>query len=442
MYRDEYGKKHNAALYLLVILLILLSAAAAYFFIDQTLTRDRLAKLDAADYTSSRVDIEKAENIPPPGIALSAETEVQQSGDVYNTPLGFPIISYSDKWTGDKLIDIYNELMRNTHGQEIESISKVVVHPGNSPLDTEDSSVAGAHTTQHAEYDVFFNLPGLVPKSLKYGLASTLSVIELYNMDEFDTAKQAAKTIAHEYGHHFTMYYFMQNDAAVRESAYYSLRGFDDYDQPVFYEDAADYYANHRWSIYEIAAEDYVQLMGSPSAKQPVEYIDIYDWLFSSDEGAYTKKANETTVNVFPQENIDIPLSDEIPGLRDYFYSFIDKENTLVPLAPADIQISMQKHEKYGYTYYDITWTKPSGNSKSLYTLVSYDTDKNAFAAIKTTYGNEQPVARVGTVARLTGTQIISSSDGGVTDEDRYFKVYLILPDGRMQSSEPFYADF
>ena len=29
-----------------------------------------------------------------------------------------------------------------------------------------------------------------------------------------------------------------------------------------------------------------------------------------------------------------------------------------------------------------------------------------------------------------------------VTEADRYFRLYLLLPDGRMQSSELFYADF
>ena len=202
-------------------------------------------------------------------------------------------------------------------------ISKIVIYPGPSDIGLTDSNVAGTHSQERSEYRVFFDLPALVPQSMEYVMKSDLSVIELYNMDQYDDISQAALTISHEYGHHYTMFYFMQDDDAVRASEYYHLRGFEAYDHDVFFDSVDDYYANHQWSIYEIAAEDYVQLMGSTTGKRTDEYLDVYDLVVNYDEDNYYRSYDDTIVNVFPQENAYVPLADDISGLRDYFYSFI-----------------------------------------------------------------------------------------------------------------------
>ena len=77
----------------------------------------------------------------------------------------------------------------------------------------------------------------------------------------------------------------------------------------------------------------------------------------------------------------------------------------------------------------------------ALYTLVCYDTDGELYYPVRTVYGNEEPIARVGTPANKKGNWIYWWPDG-VTDEDRVFKLYLLLPDGRMLASEPFNVEF
>ena len=71
---------------------------------------------------------------------------------------------------------------------------------------------------------------------------------------------------------------------------------------------------------------------------------------------------------------------------------------------------------------------------------------------VRTTTGNGEAVARVGTAAKMKKTQkeIIynylelqdSSTGEKITDKPRYFKLYVLLPDGRMQSSKLYHFKF
>jgi len=441
MFRDDYGRPKNVIPLILILLVLAAAGAGVYFFLSGSALAAETAAIDAADYTDRVFSDEYQSERRPAGIGLEVRETESRTDQVYMTPLGFPIVSNSEKWRGDKLIEIYRELLANVHGEEINYIAQVLVHPGKSELGTDDRVIAGTHTVTTENYNVFFDMPALIPPSMKYNIRSQQSLIELYDMDLYDTIAEAAHTIAHEYGHHYTIYYFMQSDDLVRESDYFKLRSFGQYDQRLFFDDHNEYLQNHQWSIYEIAAEDYVQLLGSPNAKQTRFYMDIYDVLRYGGDEVYYVEGDESTVNVFPQENANIPLAEDIAGLRDYFYSFIPSENALTPLPGADIQFEIEKHRQHGHTYYDITWNKPTEDPEALYTLVCYDTEGNVFMPVKTLYGDEEAIAKVGTVALLSGTTLTTCTNA-ITDEDRMFKVFLMHPDGRMQSSEFFHADF
>ncbi len=439
--RSALEKDRNKIALLFTIILIVAVGAVVFLFFNMMAAKSEMTALVSADYAGSRVEATKRSEAELPGLSLREKQKNSLAVDVYETPLGFDIISYSQKWTGEKLNDVYNELISNEHGDEIRSISKVVIYPKESGLDS-GSAVAGTHVTKRQSYSVFFHLPGIVPDSLVYGFNSTMSTIELYDMDKYDNISQIARTIAHEYGHHYTMYYFLQNNEAAKQSEYYKLRGIDNLGREVFYDIESEYYENHMWSLYEIAAEDYVQLMGSPGAKQTREYLDVYDVLEDYEANKnYKAYADASIINVYPQENINIPLADEINGLRDYYYSFIGKQNNTEDLGKASFNLKMTAMEKYGYPYYEITWNKTTQDQDALYTLVCFDKDKNIYLPVRSIRGDERPVARVGTAVQLSGITLTTLTNK-VTDEDRYFKLYVIWPDGRMQSSEMFYADF
>lgn len=433
-------KRIKPVMIILLILLMLFIGAGIYFYLQSSDLAVQKTQIETFDYNQGAVSISVSGLRQPEGYSVADSTSESVEADVYMTPLGFSIESHSANWQGEKLKEIYDELLLNKHGDEINYIAKIVVYGDVSEIGTKDSVIAGTHSTTQEYYQVFFDIPALVPSSLKYGLSTKMSVIELYNMDEYDTIEQAAKTISHEYGHHYTIFYFMSDDEQVKESQYYGLREFQDFSQKIFYDNQQEYLINHMWSIYEIAAEDYVQLMGSPNAHQTREYKDVFDVL-NSGSSTYKIYADSNTSNVFPQENMLIPLANEVSGLRDYYYSFIDEDNEYGSLTKIDFDLQIEKKSYQGNVYYEITWDNVFNSAQAFYTLVCYDSEKKIYSPIRTLYGNETPIARVGTATKIRGNTIISLPDS-VPKEDRYFKLIVILPDGRTISSEYYFVDF
>ncbi len=432
------GQRKSVLIILLVVFTVLLVSGGIYFYIDNQAVSSEIEAIDSARYSDAVY--EKGAQDEAKGVPLVLGNIEELKDNIYHTPMGFSIISYSEKWTGEKLVDIYNELLNNEHGEEMLYVAEVVIYPGASSIDQKEYIVAGTQSSKEENYLVFLDIPAVIPESLKYSINPTVSVIELYNMDTFDSVQEAARTIAHEYGHHYTIHYFMQNDDAVLDSEYYRIRNIVDIDHEVFYSDAQSYYDNHAWDIYEIAAEDYVQLMGSPNAKIKKEYYDNYD-LLRAGKDTYDLVFDDRAVNVFPQENIFIPLADEIEGLREYYYSFIGEDEEYESLPDVDFNIKIAKKSSNGYRYYNITWDKPISDKDAMYSLVCYDKNGNIYRPVKTISGDEKAIARVGTPSIVRGNYIYWWSDD-IPKENRIFKVYLVLPDGRLQASEPFYVDF
>lgn len=431
-------KKGLAASIALVVLFLLAAGCAVYFLFGAVKANEAIAQIDAKKYMV--MTAQKGAQYAIKGEPLTAEITESLDDTEYHTPLGFSIVSHSDLWTGQKLVEIYDELLKNGHGDEIGYLSKVILYPD----EAEDSEVfdsAGECEDVPVDGDVYVDVRALIPSRLRYDTEPVVSDISLYYMDNYDDASEIAETLAHEYGHHYTMYYFMQDGEAVKNSEYYTLRDFENIDHAVFYDTAAEYFDNHMWDIYEIAAEDYVQFLGSPSAKQTMEYMDRYD-LLDADMEEYNPDIEDTFVNVFPQENIFIPLADEVPGLRDYYYSFIGMENEYGSyLETANFGLQIEKKSSYGHRYYNITWTMVNTDPDALYTLVCCDSDGEVYWPVRTVYGNEEPIAKVGSPVVKRGNWIYWWPDG-IPEEDRIFKLYLLLPDGRMLASEPFYVDF
>jgi len=48
----------------------------------------------------------------------------------YTAPDGFKVISYSDAWKDtDKLKSVYEELLRNKHGEEFKLLDRIYIYP-------------------------------------------------------------------------------------------------------------------------------------------------------------------------------------------------------------------------------------------------------------------------------------------------------------------------
>lgn len=140
--------------------------------------------------------------------------------------------------------------------------------------------------------------------------------------------------------------------------------------------DDAQYLDMHYWYVGEIAAEDYVLLMGSPATRQVVDCYDVWDLLY----GAVQPEASlaNGAMNLFPQENLMIPLASDVDGLKEYFYSFIDETPTPTPQTPSfDLRIEpdsvgYQLEDGYEtFVHYKIRWDKPYAEAgRGIYTAV------------------------------------------------------------------------
>lgn len=161
---------------------------------------------------------------------------------VYRGPAGVEIRSWDPRWaTTDQLQAIYDELVSNGHGAELEHLASVDLLPGNGR----------SHWTGHIA-----RLPDGRAR-LEPGAR-----IILYARGRTHIAA-LAPVLAHEYGHHFTYYWFMHGTGRhpidFRKTEWEQARD-------LFGEARVSGDAAHRWHPAEIMAEDYRQLFGSRRA--------------------------------------------------------------------------------------------------------------------------------------------------------------------------------
>lgn len=200
----------------------------------------------------------------------------------YQGANGVEIRSYVPSYDLDKLKQIYNEFTKNTMGEEVAYLSHINLYP---------DYPRGINTVGmwHGEWFNDRFTPG------RY--------IDLFGVG--DDNPYVLNTLSHEYGHHFIYYYLNKKEGITSnylDSQYAQIRELHQYEKINS--------GHHSWSAFEIAADDYVQLFGSPDLTQIRSY-------------QYT-----------PQENTDIPLAWEVPGLYDYFVSLSDLKGKADQEAP------------------------------------------------------------------------------------------------------------
>ncbi|QMV41489.1 hypothetical protein [Cohnella cholangitidis] len=171
----------------------------------------------------------------------------------YLSPEKIEFVSYSKKWNQKKLKALYVELMKNTHGEELRYLGKVVL----SPEEKEDElGVAnmGYSWTEDDLSDIEMDEP---------------TEIILYDADNLSTVESLSTTLSHEYGHHFTYYWLIKKEHKLPSDSttkWAAIRGIQNY--PVlFTEDTSDPEYTHYWDPGEIMADDYMAMFGSPTAK-------------------------------------------------------------------------------------------------------------------------------------------------------------------------------
>jgi len=362
----------------------------------------------------------------------------------FEAPEGFSIISHSKEWNEDMLNLLYHELKQNKHGDEIEKLSEIVVYGhGNDEM-----NALATYSPGITSASFFIHFPAF-PENFRVEFPKFIGRINIYGGDTRTTIESIAGSLSHEYGHHYTFYYMfdyeMRQNDLLTESTFAEFREVHRFNLIGRVSEDADYFRYRHRYLIEIAAEDYVQLMGSPSTRRVVDFIDIKQIA----EGATAPSDTSGARNAFPQENMMIPLPTEVPGLAEYFYSYIDIAPRVPQEERQDITIeinrqSVQHNLETGlrtFVYYTLTWNTPYQDA--IYTLACYDPyDYNGWGIpIKTVRPGQSASAVIGEYAVVRGNMVHFAADDLAQD----FKVFYVvaqLPDGTYYMSDKLEFNF
>lgn len=263
----------------------------------------------------------------------------------YKSPEGIQFLSYSDNWNESQLEDLYKELMKNKHGEEISLLQEVRVMDGPSPS---NSMITGIYHP-------------------------LISSITLYKGNEHTNAREYRDTLSHEYGHHFAYYYFPSHHFPFSKWA--KLRGLDD--NPVHWNSFLNYSISaHEWIPQEIFADDYVLLYG---ATDDTERSDVY-----SNEAFYmgTKHENQKLDNVLGNEELQQFIEKETGVKIDEERKLKTPELTDISSESVTFSVEKKKDVAYrlnlgDYELYEITDDK-SGSI----TFANIDLPENAVVSL------------------------------------------------------------
>lgn len=337
---------------------------------------------------------------------------------VYTSPEGIHFTSESPTWNSEeKMRQLYDELLKNTHGEELKYLAEVEVHDGYP----KGNGVAGEYQSKSA-----VDLLGrqkMLPGS-----------IDLYGGSERTTIESVAKTLSHEYGHHVTHYYSIKQDGFSitdknrwPQSTYAKIRGLS-------HDSRVNQSQKHRWQLPEIAAEDYVQLFGSPTAKREHIFPSRYEQLQKKREIG-PLRWDASMYNVAPQENTELPLASKVPNLYDWYAKNLGvKAQSSIPGEPA---LKIKQVVKEGQSGYQIQleWT-PGSNSPAdmFYTLLTYGDNDSLPEPVVTRKGGEPLEGTYGTLVVQTPTSIVTYKDPNAKGI-RHFRVYAQNKAGFVSSS-------
>ncbi|MDA3847772.1 MAG: hypothetical protein PF505_14735 [Vallitaleaceae bacterium] len=307
-------------------------------------------------------------------IAAYSEADIVAT---YTGENGVEIISYSTEWRYlYELKAVYDELLKNGHGEEISLLDAVYIFPEPKP------GIASLYYDSYGKVgDKYVYNPG------RY--------IEIYNGDVLKQVKDIARILSHEYGHHFMFYYMLTEENVDKsqwiDTSYGDLRNLEDYDLVTYLGNTQTDYS-HKWDIAEILSDDYVQLYGSSLARTTRDYKDVTERITTSSTQYYYYYND---FNLLPQENLDLPLAADVSGLSAYFFDLtgIMTKETYDVNVP-DPYLSEINNVINEYNEYVFKWNPVSTNDTTTiyeYTLIINKANHNDYPIpIKTVLTGEE----------------------------------------------------
>ena len=432
-------KKAIVAILLIITITLFGGGLSAIRYFDNAIFEYRYSVAGVDSFFDTHEPQPFINDVPSP--ISDRPTEHADEKYSFTAPEGFSIRSYSYAWDYEMLELLYHELLRNRHGAEINILYEIVIYPQEA-----DDLILGSFSPMTAETGFAMNFPAL-PEDFNLALMLDVGRIVLYGGDTNTTIESMAGILSHEYGHLFTFYHmFDMSFENVADSHYAQLRQATKYGLITEAPEGDFYRLNHFRFLIEVAAEDYVQLMGSPTVRQVGAFVDVRQMLLNDLEnppfsGIYR--------NAFPQLNMKIPLASEVPGLREYFFSYIDEEPVMPIEERMEINLEIRpvtvSHDlvtgRTAFTHHVITWNTPYQDA--IYTLATYDPNNYSGLAqpIKTIFQGQEASAIIGSITTTRGN-MIHSLDDGLADGTRVFYVVALLPDGTFYLSERLEVQF
>ncbi len=406
------------------------------------------------DYQENLKNIEEIDAIPPSVVSVDTKWEKEIPGEEINASdksledkhshatyqyKNIKFVSYSEAWDEAKLEALCEELLKNNHGREIDYLEQVKIYGH------KDEDAAGYQEENTKVIEVPLRHHGTLKDNFVVDMYTQTSRIVLYNGDERTTVQSMARILTHEYGHHFTFFYFGLEEDEIKESEYYKLRFVEDMGIRINRDNYDEYLENHHWYLIEIAANDYEYLMGSPTIRNYERFYDAKERLSLSIKGKNdeAREIYKSCFNLDPHENVALPLPDQVEGLPELFFEAIDMD---VPSyedrteEAAEIDISISKRSEYGHRYYRISWDKPWSDKDVTYTLAAYDENDDLLGGVKSIKGNEKARALIGETVVVTsdGSSYYYWPKGYWTEMDFVrFRVVVTFPDGTAVVSPP-----
>lgn len=400
---------------------------------------NNIEEIKAHEAAATTIDSYMSEYVPSP-FNNSAQTKkapetivANEATHSFQATETLTFLSYSDEWDEAKLKELYDELLKNKHGDEIEQLKEVVVR-------AEENDEALASHSQEVDTKSLEVEFGALPSPLKMDFVRDISLIDLYGGDTKTTIESMAWSLSHEYGHLYTFHYMFNDETEdLSGTEYAKLRNYEENGLNPSAYPQDDYYEKHHKYLVETAAEDYVQLMGSPTTRQVVDFKDVKE---ARNNEEMDQATFDLGYNCRPQENLEIPVASEVEGLKDYFYQQIGEEAP-TPVEPhSEMEIKIERQTKgydlvngyKSYIYYDLTWNTPYQDT--VYTLVCYEPDNYIIMPIKTVQNGEEATATIGEYAYQSGGYIYSRDDG-LNKGTKVFVVLAQLSDGTYYASQP-----
>ncbi|OEF98690.1 S-layer homology domain-containing protein [Desulfuribacillus alkaliarsenatis] len=347
----------------------------------------------------------------------------------FHSSEGIVYKSYSKEWATEvKLKALHTELLRNQHGEEIRALSAVIIYP-----DFPDHN-----RNKLGSYQLAYRLD-----NGKYEVLSD-NIISLYGGNTFTNVEDVARTLSRQYGKHFTQYHILKNENILLSnqgynSKYAQLRQLNNIDQR----------SNSKWNIEELAADDYVQLFGSPLARKHYLFSNMIDEFEKSPTTWQQPMTARHMFNLMPQQNLNIPLALEVSGLREYFIQLGNLTGNRVrplinkpTLYVQEIKRVTNQNNSLQLTF---AWDTVANPSQRLnYTLVTYG-DFDAFPFPIVTYQNNsssenQLTARYGTVVARDQNMIYFNKHLGFYGK-KTFRLFVSDMSGNMISSNELTLD-